>query len=158
MRSTLLLLIAGFCACGQTNVVQTNYVKGWHKLRVVNGQVYDSERSVKWEKLRGEFVGLSTNGAVFREIRRENRKGIRRASGQVETILETDLGPLLIVTNFPPQDIPRSGEAEFRGMQVGQVTKNGRAIPIYDYGTDHVVAIVSTNRPTPKKSGVDKSR
>ena|SRR5436190_15068041 len=101
----------------------------------------------KREKLRGEFVGLSMNGAVFQEIRHENRKGIRRASGQIETFLETDSGPLFIVTNFPPQDIPRSGESEFRGMQVGKITRNGRPIPIYDYGLDHVVPIITTNKP-----------
>src|SRR5262245_948860 len=55
-----------FAASIHAQMVATNWVKTWHKFRVVNGQVYDSEKSIKWDVVQGEFVERIPQGDVFK--------------------------------------------------------------------------------------------
>lgn len=138
-----------------TNSVQTNYVKNWHKYRVVQGQLYDSERSYKWERFtKLYYIEPFTNGAVFQRFEKvQNRVVFKDPKRTLPTGYSIsnreERGDYVVIRNYP--DLHLTDEKlgfEFRAMEIGHTNFRGETVKLYDYGADHYIPVLKTNRPT----------
>ena len=152
----------------QTNVapvVTTNLVTAVPYYREVNGKLYNTEWSTLWKDFQAEVLTTSTNGLLVQTF---TLKPIYQASttsipthdylGQIigyrtvptKVQVDTEKIPDLkfFVRNYPPDLVPTVGqEISFRAMQVGTIAEDGSTFQLWDYGTPHVVMVVTTNYP-----------
>lgn len=179
VRKTLffaVLLLFSVSALTQTNspgfYYTTNLVEAHSSYRRVNGQLYNTEASVKWSDDQYSFV-TRTNGViiakrlrvepVYKIVTRQSDalvgsgNFIGSAPGQI------DRGPTKVkvgenkipdrtvaITNLTTEYI--SGE-EFgvRTILTARISYEGAIIELRDFGTPNIVAVITTNL-APKKT------
>ncbi len=168
-----LFAILGFVAvvfqtAAQTNnvevVVKTNIVSAVDWYRDVDGKLYNTQRSVLWKDFQGDILKVSTNGLVIqvftmkpvlesstRSIASHNYMGQVTGYRTVPTTVQVDTekvpGQKFILRNYPVQLSAANGqEISFRAMRVGTTEYSGDTLELWDYGTQHKVAVISTNQ------------
>jgi len=152
----------------QTNVtptIRTNFITAAQSFREVNGKLYNSERSILWTNFQGECLKVLTNGLVISTFTMEPVyqmgtttrfiPGVPGAPGRHEIVPEKVqvgenkvLGRKIILQNYPAGLFPAVGQSiTFRSIRVGTSDFNGDTLELWDYGTPHVVMVVTTNYP-----------
>jgi hypothetical protein len=151
MRLALAMLLSSVMPIiGQ---VVTNWVAMPAHFRVVGGQLYNTELSQKWQKFDMRYSrGILTNLHLFVQVRTETKKTFVRKGSKIERTIETPETVVIgeaLVRNFPKSEIPhdKSAELYLMLMKTGETNFNGKATPLFDYGLDYVVPVVSTNKP-----------
>jgi hypothetical protein len=158
----------------QTNVatiVTTNWLTSVPYYREVNGQLYNTERSTLWKEFQADVLDISTNGLLLQtytfkpvyeasttSIPTHDYLGSITGYRTVPTTVQVDTQKIpdlkFFLRNYPPALVPAVGqEISFRAMQVGTVNKDGSIFQLWDYGTLHVVMIVTTNYPRAFRNG-----
>lgn len=157
------------CFAGETNkiekipVVKTNYTQAVSWYREVNGQLYNTQRSIRFESIEAEVKVVYGNAVLFYWTKKKPIYGkthsdplvsegnfLGSASGQIAAAqrpiigYETIFSKNILALNYPT--IAASGEKVlFRAMQVGTTNFDGKPIELWDCGTPHVVPVVTTN-------------
>jgi hypothetical protein len=166
MNAKTILLIAvalQFCRYLRAQTVITNWVTAAPEFREVNGQLYNTEKSVRFVDLSGKCTSLFTNGFLLqqtgtRTIYQTYRTGSSDSSrygnflgggsrpafasrkvGDEEILLD-----VVFVRNYPAS-LGRGSRIDCRAMPVGKVEYRGETYSAYDYGLPHVVPILVTN-------------
>ena len=125
---------------------ETNWITAAPQFREVDGQLYNTQKSIKFEPMVGTIVDVSGNVTVLRQ---EHLKVVDAYLRTANTIQYEDF----VVTNFPVALQPTVGAQIYfqsrtnavLAMRVGTINYNGQILKLYDYGTPHRVAVVTTN-------------
>lgn len=160
-----ILLHAG-TVTNMTPVFTTNVVTALPSFREVNGQLYNTELSVSWQKFQGRCLRVTTNGVVVEILtpvygRLDESPGWIEHGEQIgmnpsqQVLLRYDgSGKLIFLTNYPSALQPAATqEFSFRAMKTGTVDFDDNKFELWDYGTPHVVMVVTTNYVRAKKIG-----
>ena len=161
----------------QTNlaaVVTTNCVTAVPYYREVNGKLYNTELSTLWKDFQADVLTASTNGLLVQTFTMDPIYGAATTTKYVPTGEFSPDKPVLVATkvqigekkapggkivlrNYPPDRAPTVGqEISFRAMQVGTIEEDGSTFQLWDYGTPHVVMVVTTNYSRAFKGGEKK--
>ncbi|MGO9477046.1 MAG: tetratricopeptide repeat protein [Limisphaerales bacterium] len=154
MKKIILLAITALSAFGaDTNTIRvftTNYVAAASNYRDVDGQLYNVDFSVKWETKRCYFNELLEQGALMAEITKVvdhiGRSAID-APGMpaYQPFYKQVPGQKFLVKDFtPPQGMISGDTAELRVLRIGQTNFNGEILPLYDFGTPHMIPVVTS--------------
>lgn len=150
---------------GQTNIapiVTTNWVTAVPYYREVNGQLYNTQKSVKFQFFSGQVERVLPNAIVLQQVSKMPVHGTPESDSLSSdgnflgssggpavapiTGWKTVYGPKIFITNFPDELQPATGDNESgKAMRKGTVNFNGDVLQLWDYGTPHVVAVVTTN-------------
>ena len=165
----------GWHAHAQTNFapsIRTNFVTAAQSFREVDGRLYNSERSVLWTNFQGECLKVLTNGLAISTFTMETiyqaatttefrHRGFDATPG-TPVLVATQVpvgerkvpGRKIILRNYPAELFPAVGQSiTFRAMKVGTSDFDEDTIELWDYGTPHVVMVVTTNYPRAFKTG-----
>jgi hypothetical protein len=127
-----IVFLAGLSTQAQTNrpVIVTNWITAAPNFREVNGQLYNIDRSQKWEDF--------------------NRCEVIHVSGNLILLDSTGYGQKksFLLKNYPKEKFPAAGQiisvrALFVGTQEYPEFRN--TYELYDYGTPHRIMVVVTN-------------
>jgi hypothetical protein len=156
----VIIALVALSASAQTNTVRvftTNYVAAASNFREVDGQLYDTTRSIKWETIRCKYKKSFGNDAVFVKIERvkigerepDRRRnldnvGLYGSSSPViipttRAILRDEEGNPLLVRNVPAAMLQVDQEYSLRLFLVGSTNE----FQLYDLGTPHMVPVVT---------------
>jgi hypothetical protein len=154
------LLLAIFKCTGQTNfVVTTNWVTASSEFREIDGKLYNTSKSAKFQSFKGRCVEVLTNGILFQKVTVKSHYRIRsdganrtgnflgQGSGPAPMVKvgeETIVGESVFVRNFIGTH--SGAEVSFRAMLVGKTKIDGETFEAYDYGLPHIVPVLVTNR------------
>src|SRR5882724_4071917 len=122
--------------------------------RVVNGQPYNTQKSVLWKHFEAECKGVLTNGIKLEEVKYQriyareststdlggNFLGSTGMSDNRRLVSQTRIpGKIFFVRNYPASLSPTDGKT-IRGLaiQVGTIQIDGQTIELWDYGTPYV--------------------
>lgn len=161
MKTLILILALPLSALGQT--ITTNWVTAPATLRVVDGRLFNIEKSTNWLRLEAQCLETFTNGIKVQTFPTPSRvigNGRELRSGNIYgvTILEEEKPGTFIpydssffIKNYPT-NLPASYGQRISGkvMKTDIVTlPTGERIQAWDWGKPHTVAILKTNA-TPK--------
>jgi hypothetical protein len=155
-------------AHAQTNLaptIRSNWIAAAGNFREVNGQLYNTERSVLWRSFNGKCLQVLTNGILIQTYTNEQtfetvtisrsvpdlmRGGVRTVTSPEK--IPTDIKQVpemkLILQNYPTNPKPTVFlSIPFRAFRVGTTDFNGEKLEVWDYGTPHFVMVVTTNYP-----------
>jgi hypothetical protein len=147
-----LFLLAQSVFSAETNVVTvltTNYVAAAPNFREVNGQLYNVDKSVKFETKDCYFTEQYDEGALMAEITKVvdhvGRSAIDVPGTPAYRPFYKDApGQKFLVRNFSTTNAIVSGDTiEIRVMRVGQTNFNSEILPLYDFGKPHVGIVVT---------------
>ena len=156
-------LIALNAISGETNyIVQTNWVTAVPWYREVDGQLYNTKYSARFQPFSGEVEEVLGNAIVIQEVSQRPIYGAVESDslssggnflgssggGGVRPLMgyETVYGDKIFITNFPAALQPTTDAKETgRAMLKGTIQFNGEVLPLWDYGTPHIVRVVTTN-------------
>ena len=165
----LIMVAFGWRVEAQANlvpVIRTNLITAAPSFREVNGKLYNSERSVLWTNFQGECLKVLPNGILIqtfttepvyeastRSIDSHNYLGQVTSSRIVPTTVQTGTKEVpslkFFLCNYPTNKNPADGETiSFRALRTGTIDCNGETLELWDYGTPHVVMVVTTNYQT----------
>jgi len=148
-------------------VIATNWVTAVPYFREVNGQLYNTERSVLWTNFQGDILKVLTDEIVVSTFTMEpvyktepvkipiyNNLGVttgyRLVRTQVQTGEKKVRGRKIVLSHYPANLAPAVGQTvSFRAMRVGTSIYKGDVLELWDYGTPHVMMVVSTNSGPP---------
>lgn len=163
-----IVALAGLRADAQTNlapVIRTNFITAAKSFREVNGKLYNSERSILWTNFQGECLKVSASGLAISTFTMEPVyqmgtttrfvPGVPGAPGRHEVDSKKFIvgenkvpGRKIVLRNYPAELFPAVGQSiTFRAMLVGTSDFNGDTLELWDYGTPHVVMVMTTNFP-----------
>jgi hypothetical protein len=161
--------LAGWQADAQTNVapvIRTNLIIAAESFREVNGKLYNTERSILWTNFQGECLKVLPNGLLVQTFTTEpvyeatttsvathNYMGGITGYRQVPTTVQTGTKEVpslkLFLRNYPANKNLADGEAiSFRALRIGTTDYNGERLELWDYGTPHIVKVLTTNYQT----------
>jgi head-tail adaptor len=138
-------------------VVTTNHVTSVDWFRDVKGQLYNTKISSLWCQFNGECINVDSNGIivsisgnVFRNTGESLDKSFngQKFAGQGQLVkLEANRdGQIIFLQNYPTNLLPAvTGKISFQAMRMGTISYNGQTLELWDYGTPHKAAVVSTN-------------
>lgn len=148
----------------RTNVVvTTNYVTAVDWYRDVSGQLYNTKASILWTNFQGEVLNVSTNQIVISTFTMEPIYQAATTTKYVPTgefspdkpvLAATKVkvgehkvqGRQIVLRNYPANFYAAVGKTiSFRAMLVGTANYRDNTLELWDYGTPHRVAVVSTN-------------
>jgi hypothetical protein len=147
MKQTVFALMLAASASAS----QTNWLTSVSWYRDVGGQLYNTEKSVKFEAFGGMVKQVLPNAIVLQQVYTVAGNSIPLPDGNggnVWTIpkLKTVYGDKIFITNFPDALQPTTGSMQHgRAMRIGTVRFGGDMLQLWDYGTPHRVAVVTTN-------------
>jgi hypothetical protein len=175
MKAANLILLAaivaltGLQAAAQTNlapVIRTNQITAAENFREVNGKLYNSDRSVLWTNFQADCLRVSTKELLLSTFTMNPvydvvattkivHRGIyddigepRLVPEQVKVGDQKVSGKKIILQNYPPELFPAVGQVlNFRAMRIGTSSSYGDTLELWDYGTPHVVMVLTTNFP-----------
>ncbi len=145
-------------------VLVTNYVQAVPWFREVKGKLYNTDRSLLWQKIEGKCLkvlpaGLLiqgyTNEPVFesstRSIPSHNYLGRVTSSRIVPTTIQVGTREIptlkCFLNNYPKHLSPAAGQKiSFRALRTGTIDYKGETLELWDYGTPHMVAVIKTNQ------------
>jgi hypothetical protein len=140
-------------------------------LRVVNGQLYDSARSVLWKEMNGDCLAVLTNGLVIQQVEvvsTYERGTVSRlqsigAYGSPPTprLVSTTRvpGAKLFIRNYPLTLLPKAGQkVAVRAMHVGTFRWGGEEIEMWDYGLPDRGRVVEAPPPNPAAEADKKAK
>jgi hypothetical protein len=131
---TLGFLFGAMVLSAQTNFVlvfKTNYLTAVPWYREVDGQLYNTRYSLKFQRVIASvesnddgslIVGWNTNGAAATNFEKE-----------------------ILLLNYPTNGVTNGEKLNFRALPVDMTNLNGNEIEIWDYGKPHVVETVTSN-------------
>jgi hypothetical protein len=159
------IVAIGFLSIAQTNngekvqVLSTNYLSAVDWYRDVNGQLYNTQQSALWKNLEGKCLSISTNGIVISILEpiygrmdqlpswTEGSQYMGLNPSQQVRLGERETGKVIFLTNYPTALMPAvTKNISFRAIQTGTISQNGEVLELWDYGTQHKVPVVVTNR------------
>lgn len=139
----------------------TNFVNSIPSFREVNGQLYNTERSVLWTQFSGNCLSVSpkeivvstfTMKPIYEAVATTKivHRGMfdlhgepRLVSEKVKVDDEKIAGRKIILRNYPSKLLPAVGqELSFMAMRVGTSEYGGQTLEVWDYGTAHIVPVV----------------
>ena len=157
MKLMFMFVFAALTTFGaDTNTVKvftTNYVVAASNFREVDGQLYDTTRSVKWGNIRCKFKKSFGNDAVFVKIERvktgeyeaheTHNVGLGNVgaySAPVRRVVWSDEdGDPFLVRNVPAAMLQVDKEYSPRLFLVGSTNE----FQLYDFGTPHTNIVVT---------------
>jgi hypothetical protein len=164
-----IVALAGWRAAAQTNlapVIRTNQITAAENFREVNGKLYNSDRSVLWTNFQADCLRVSTKELLLSTFTMNPvydvvattkivHRGIyddigepRLVPEQVKVGDQKVSGKKIILQNYPPELFPAVGQVlNFRAMRIGTSSSYGDTLELWDYGTPHVVMVLTTNFP-----------
>jgi hypothetical protein len=162
----LIMVALGWRADAQTNVapvIRTNLITAAQSFREVNGQLYNTERSVLFQSMAGHCLEVSTNGLLIALVEAEpiwgrmdelpswrdgdEYMGLNPAMRVVVGKREKT-GKIIFLKNYFQTKNPAVTQLlSFRAMQDGTIDYNNHILEAWDSGTPHVVMVVTTNYP-----------
>jgi len=172
------LAVSGWSAGAQTNtlvaakaapILTTNFVTAVLWFREVNGQLYNTEQSVLFKNMNANIAAVLNDSIVVNtftmqpvyEASTTSREvdnymggvvGYRQVPTRVYVGDDKVSGRTIILRNYPSNLSPAVGqEISFHAIRVGTTNYNGQTLELWDYGTPHVVALVTTNYPAKTK-------
>jgi hypothetical protein len=154
MKILGLLLILYTADAGRAQTV-TNWVRSAENFRVVNGQLYNVEKSSRFESFQGEVVAVTTNGIILAEQvektypERTSSVGgyVATPPGQSPGKTRWELnGKMMFVKHYPAKHQATVGSSHFgEAMDIGTYDWQGDIIKCYDYGLPNYAMVISTN-------------
>jgi hypothetical protein len=142
----------------------TSYVLRSANFRVVNGQLYNRDKSQLWHSMAGIFVTTNDLGIVVDLFEEKRVYGPPESTATPNAgLFSSKAEPLVspgrlisvervqkgraIIKNYPAQGIALAiGDlASFKAMRVGVTPCDGETIAIYDCGVLDISEIVTTN-------------
>ena len=146
-----MLLVEAFALLGWHADAQTGQAPSpyW----VVQGQVYDINKSSLWAKMDGDIIKLLTNGIVVETftivtkqqavVEQHATQGAFGFTGRyhsetkmVDVGTEKVSGRKIIIRNYPVEENPAVGKTiAFYAMQTGTLDYNGDKLELWDLGT-----------------------
>ena len=161
-----------FSAFADTNrpaplIITTNQITAAPNFRVVNGQLYNTEKSQLWKSMTGDCLAVSTNGLLVQlfKIDRIYSRGSmsdNQAPGAYSSgphgqrLRQERKTPLqqIVLVNYPEQLQPAVGQRlSFSAMRAGNTNAGDQVLECWDYGLRHVVSVITTNNPSkPRRS------
>jgi hypothetical protein len=152
--------LVAFAACAQTNfqTTVTNFYAD-PRVRIVNGQTYNPERSQIWTNFSGEVVSRQRGVVVMETFKQRSQRApaIPRGSqpgGYIggpniqHEIKWKEYGRLIAVTNVPGfTNVADGTELKIRAMRVGIWNDGDANLELWDCGAPYVFAVVRTNPP-----------
>jgi hypothetical protein len=157
---TATLLFCAMASLGsETNLVYTtNWVTASREFREVDGQLYNVDKSVKFESLHVECLNVSSNGMLFQtyytkvryklpsdpSVRTGNFLGHSKNPPPPAEIRTEIPDSIILVTNGPASHVGE--KSRFRAMPIGRRQVDGQAFDTFDYGLPHIVPVITTNR------------
>ena len=160
MKIMLVWLGVVIGACAQPSVtITTNRLLAASKFRDVDGQLYNTQLSAKWNAIQAPFDILASPWPDLILLQSFAMQGSYRVTGVRQGVLNSPggipssidygeqkvLGGKLFVRNFPFVD-SKKPYWQLRAMHVGATNYLGSMVDIYDCGTPHYVTVVRTNR------------
>ena len=166
---TLLTLLALWPMClfaGPTNapvlvtVISTNTVRANPDFRTVNGQVYYTPRSERWQNTLGEVITKSNGVVVVQTYEVKSRTypslgggggwpggGLGRDFSSGQTVKWTEYGKFIAITNAPDYaDIAAGQNLGMELIRTGTVTINGKPLELWDRGQTFEGTFYLTNQ------------
>jgi hypothetical protein len=131
-----------FLAFGLTSFLaiadETNWVTAAPQFREVNGELYNTEKSIKFQLFEGKIETVLTNAIVLQK---------EWTSYDLDGSPRWNFGDKIFITNFPASLDPTTGSIKGgRAMRVGTINFEGDVLQLWDYGTPHRVMVVTTNK------------
>ena len=174
---TICLAVIGFASPGQTNPpvtlpdppatqlqVTTNYVKAHRSFRRVNGKLYNIEKSVLWNEIKGICTKVLTNGTVVRTVVDKSERyvlppsdsgtsisnvllGAKPSVPTVQTRRWQEEGPVILLVNYDGPETATGNILRAKAIKTGTYTYEGDVIEMWDCGTPNIVPVIVTNSP-----------
>jgi hypothetical protein len=145
----LTVLIIGIQIEAQTNItpiISTNFVTANSSFREVNGQLYNINRSLRWDDVGGDVLEVLTNGIVLQKYDRVPAAyGANEYGQRIVTAYDKIPGLKLVVQNYDTKNTAVGETIWVRAIQVGTIDYKGQKLELWDHGTPHIVAVVTTN-------------
>ena len=171
----ILLLLFPLCAPAQTNttrLVTTNWVTAAPSFREVNGRLYNSERSKLWQyKDQLHFVRMEGDIVIAKQITQVETYDVQSVPGRVDRMQSSGLftgspgsysaeprrtketlvsserqeGPPFAITNCQIKTFTVGQEFTAVFMRNGFLKSGGQNLELWDCGTPHIVAVITTN-------------
>lgn len=168
MKATITILIMG-CATvlAQQPVVVTNVVTAQPSFRIVNGQLYNTEKSILFKNLAGQCIAVFSNGIVVQQMEIQRiytnvnvePPELANALGfqPVKRLISEQIvpGKKIFIRHYPDRPLARIGNAiTARAMRDGTFNYESETIELWDYGEPNRVFtvktnIITTNAPSP---------
>lgn len=161
----LLLLIASLALADETNstlIIKTNRVKSVDSFRVVDGQLYNTKKSVLWGQSRADFIsgdGISAKVQMFRireiygaaQTDSMSRVGLFPSKDPmpayrpvIDRVRED--GAVVILRNYSPGEVITEGSSlDFSAMKVGTTNISRKNYELWDCGLPNYVQVITTN-------------
>lgn len=156
-------------ATNTTPIITTNYETAVPWFREVNGQLYNTSRSVLWKQFKGDITDVSSNRIILRTFTNEpvysaatrsimvpNWYGggpavSRLVPTRVKTGENKVYGRTIVIEgdwkSLTKFDLAVGEPVQIHAMRVGTIKHNDLPTELWSIGKPHIVAVVSTNYP-----------
>jgi len=150
-------------ALAQTNTVRifsTNYVEAASNFREVDGQLYNIQKSQRWENVRCKYQDQAGELTVCRVIEREkigerppppktdSNSGLMQSFSMpvyIDRGIYKDVdGAFILLKHFPESHLVTGQMLAPRLLRIGETNFNGAVVAVYDCGTPHMVPVVTS--------------
>ncbi len=116
---------------------ETNWVIATPQFREVDGQLYNTEKSVKFQFFEGKIEKVLTNSVVLQK---------EWTSYDLDGSPRWHVGDRIFITNFPARLDPTTGSIKSgKAIRIGTINFEGDTLQLWDYGIQHRVMVVTTN-------------
>jgi hypothetical protein len=146
-------------------VISTNTATAALNMRVVRGQLYDTERSKLWQKFRGTVRAKNSGILTFETFEEFDtppivdgvplEEGWVRSRGAANVsltntgkakIIRREYGKTIAVTNAPSYEaLKRRDDLGMSLIRVGAIVFEGRELELWDWGTLYKYSVIATN-------------
>lgn len=162
MKATVAILLLGCAAAiAQQTTFVTNVVTAHPSFRIVNGRLYNTEKSLLFTNLAGQCVAVFSNGIVVQqmEIRHVYTNvnveppELANALGfqPVKRLISEEIvrGKKVFIRHYPDRPLAMVGNKIIaRAMRDGTFNYESEIIELWDYGEPNQVLLVKTNNIT----------
>ena len=135
----------------------TNWITAVPWYREVNGQLYNTESSIKFENISADCRSVCSNGILLHWVKTQpiyksyswGSQNIGNFIGggteRVKTGEKVEFEKNIFVLHHPLQGVAEGQKLDFRAIRIGVTNFDSSTIELWDYGTPHRVMVISTN-------------
>jgi hypothetical protein len=131
--------------------------------RIVNGQLYNRDKSVHWKQQKGEYVGTNDFGVVLMLFEEKDQRApppvdeMARGGNFLGSSMKStpspgrllrkwrEYGSMVAVKNLPIVSAASGDTVSFTAMRVGTAPYGDKVLAVWDCGTRDLVPVVQTN-------------
>jgi hypothetical protein len=139
-------------------ILVTNEVKAVPTYREVDGQLYNTKRSILFKSLEGNCLEVATNGLLIALVEpvwgrmdslpswRDGDEYMGLNPSQQVRVGEKETGKIIFLKHYFQTTNPAvTQDLSFNAMQTGTVNYNGHTFELWDCGEPHIAVVVKTN-------------